>query len=154
DLSVAGVISVSTMIVTRIPSGDDGRLLLAIVVTFGACVAAGTVSGLAVTRFGITPLVATLSVNALLLGVILQVTNGTSTSTAAPALEAFAAGRTLGIPNTVIVAIAAVSLVTIVMRTTLAGRRFVATGANPVAAHAAGLKTRRYIFGTYVVAAI
>jgi ribose transport system permease protein len=154
DLSVPGMISLTTMIVTRIPAGDDSRIPLALAVALGACVLAGSISGVAVTRFGITPLVATLGVNALLIGLILQVTNGTSTSTAPPALDAFAAGRTLGLPNTVIVALVIVAVVTLVMRATAPGRRFVAVGANPLAANVAGLRVGRYVFATYVVASI
>ena len=154
DLSIPGVISLTTILVTKIPKGDDAQLPLAIAAVIGACLVAGIISGLAVTRFGITPLIATLGVNALLIGAVLQLTTGQSSDTAAPALDAFAFGRTLGIPNTVFVALAAVLSVAFVVRSTTVGRRFVAVGASPVAAYAAGIAVRRYQLATYVAAAL
>ncbi len=154
DLSVAGMISVTTILITRIPKGDDALLLVAILAVIGACLVAGGISGVAVTRFGITPLIATLGVNALLVGLVLQLTSGQSSDTASPALDAFAFGRTLGVPNTLIVAVVAVLGVAAVIARTTIGRRFVATGANPVAAYAAGIAVRRYQLGTYLVASL
>src|SRR3984957_8521784 len=64
DLSVPGFISVSVVIVTRIPDGSSGKLGPAILLAFAVCLAAGLVNGLLVTRVGITPIVQTLGMNA------------------------------------------------------------------------------------------
>ena len=77
--------------------------------------AAGLVSGIAVTRFGVTPLIATLGVNALLIGTVLQITSGTSTAIAADALEARVRADG-GLPNTFLVAVVLLTVVSIVMR--------------------------------------
>jgi ribose transport system permease protein len=154
DLSVPGMISLASLIMTRVPNGNDQAIPAALGLVLVACIAAGLLSGVAVTRFGITPLVATLGVNALLIGVILQVTNGTSTSVAPPALAAFAIGKTSAIPNSVIVAVIAVGIVALVVNSTVVGRRFVAVGASPAAARAAGIHVRRYQLSTYAVASI
>ncbi len=154
DLAVPGAVSLSAIIVTKYPGGDDGRLLVAIVLALAACAAAGLVSGLAVTWLRITPLVATLGVNALLLGTILRITSGSSTATAAPALADFTFGRTLGIPHTALVAVAALAAVAVVVRTTLLGRRFVAVGTNARAAYVGGLPVARYQLLTYTGAGL
>ncbi len=154
DLSIPGMISLTTVLVTKIPKGDDALLPVAVGAVALACLVAGLISGLAVTRFGITPLIATLGVNALLVGTVLQLTTGQSSDTAAPALDGFAFGRTLDVPNTVFVAVAAVMAVAFVVRSTTIGRRFVAVGASPVAAYAAGIPVRRYQLATYVLAAL
>ncbi|MFN8623428.1 MAG: ABC transporter permease [Chloroflexota bacterium] len=154
DLSLPGMISLTTVLVTKIPGGKDDALVLALVVTLLAAVVAGVINGLAVTRFGITPLVATLGVNALLVGTVLFLTSGTSTAAAPPQLNTFALARTLGIPNTVLVAGIVVVAIAAVIRFSVPGRRFVAVGANPVAAHAAGIPVARYLMGTYIVAAL
>ena len=154
DLSVPGTISLTTLIVTRVPGGDDGRLPEALVLALLVCLAAGLISGIAVTRFGITPLVATLGVNALAIGAILQVTNGTSTAVSPPGLSQFALGKTIGIPNTLIVAALAIAAVTVIVRATAPGRRFVAVGSSPTAAYVAGLRVRRYVIATYACAGV
>jgi ribose transport system permease protein len=112
------------------------------------------VTGFCVTRLGITPLVATLGVNALLLGTIYQITGGTATWSATDGLSSFAVAKYGGVPSTVIVAIVVVAVVAVVMRSALPGRRFVATGASPAAARAAGIRIGDYQVSTYVIASL
>ena len=154
DLSVAGMITLTTIIVTSFPNGSDSRLWGALGIVVLACTASGLVSGIAITWLGVTPLVATLGVNALLTGVVLQITNGASTSSAAPSLADFAIAKTFGVPNTLIVALIAVVAVALVVRTTVLGRRFVFAGASPAAARAAGIRVRRFELSTYVLASL
>lgn len=154
DLSLPGMISLTTVVITKYPAGDDQRLLAALGLVLVTCVVTGVVSGLAVTRLGITPLVATLGVNALLVGTVLALTSGTSTASSPRALSSFALARTFGIPNTALFAIVLIALVAVFLRTTTYGRRFVAIGANPTAARIAGLPVHRYLIATYVVAAV
>jgi ribose transport system permease protein len=154
DLSVPGMITLTTIIVTKYPNGANGRLAAAIGIALAACIAFGLVSGIAVTRLGITPLVATLGVNALLLGTVYQITSGSSTTSAPPGLARFALGKTVGIPNAVIVAVVVVALVAAVMRGTVIGRRFIAVGTSAGAAHVAGIRVARYQVATYVLAAV
>jgi ribose transport system permease protein len=69
-------------------------------------------------------------------------------------LDRFALDKTAGIPNTLLIAAAVLSVVTAIIRLTVLGRRFVAVGASPVAARAAGIPVRTYEAGTYVVASL
>lgn len=154
DLSVPGMITLTTILVTRIPNGDDSLVLPAIGLVIVVAVAAGAISGIAVTRFSITPVVATLGVNALLIGAVLQITSGASTSIAAPVLDGLGFGRTFGIPNTATIAVVTIGLVAFVVRATVVGRWFVAIGANPAAAYVAGLPVRRFQLATYVLASL
>jgi ribose transport system permease protein len=154
DLAVPGTMSLAAVIVTAHAAGNDSRLLPALGLVLLACIATGLVSGVAVTYFGITPLVATLGVNALLLGTIQQITGGLSTKTAPANLSGFTLDKTAGIPNTVLLVGAVVLVVTFLIRKTTFGRRFVAVGASAQAARAAGIPVRRYQLGTYVVASI
>jgi ribose transport system permease protein len=154
DLSVPGIISLSAVLVTKLSDGSDSGLLIATIVVIAASALAGLVSGLAVTRLGITPLVATLGVNALLLGTILQITGGSSSASAPPALASFAFGRVLGVSYLVLIALALVAGVAFVLRRTTAGRRFVAIGTSAAAARAAGMPVPRYRLATYSIAAV
>jgi ribose transport system permease protein len=154
DLSVPGMITLTTIIVTKIPNGHEDRLPKAFGLVLLACIGSGLISGIAVTWLNITPLVATLGVNALLQGVVFQMTSGASTAAATPDLARFALDKTAGIPNTVLIAAAAILLVAGTIRATVVGRRFVAVGASPAAAHAAGLRVRAYKVATYVFASI
>lgn len=154
DLSVPGMITLTTIIVTKYPNGSDGRLPAAIAIALAACVGFGLISGIAVTRLRITPLVATLGVNALLLGTVYQITSGSSTASAPHNLSHFALGKSAGIPNAVIAAVAIVLAVAAVMRASVIGRRFIAVGTSAPTAHVAGIRVRSYQLTTYVLAAL
>jgi ribose transport system permease protein len=153
DLSVPGMISLSAIIVTKVAAGHDSKLPEAIGLVVLTCVVAGLVSGLAVTRLRITPLVATLGVNALLLGTILRITSGSSTATASNGLASFAFRAPLGISSLVWIAGALVVVMALVIRSTAMGRRFVMIGTSARAARAAGMPVARYTLLTYVAAA-
>jgi ribose transport system permease protein len=152
DLSVPGVISVAAVLVTKYPAGDNSLLVQWIVVAIAAGAASGLVAGIAITRFMITPLVATLAVNALMNGLVLYLTKGTSTNAVPSLLGNFAVGRISGIPNLLVAAVAALVLVETCIRVTRYGRRFVAIGANQVAARAAGMRVVAYRIATYAFA--
>lgn len=154
DLTVPGMITLSTIIVTKYPNGSADKLPAAIGLVVLACVASGALSGFAITWLGVTPLVATLGVNAVLTGVYLDMTNGASTSSATPGLARFALAKSLGIPNTVIIAVCVTALIATVFRISVVGRRFVSVGTSPAAARAAGVRVKTYEFTTYVLASL
>jgi ribose transport system permease protein len=154
DLTVPGMILLSTVILTQYADGSNSRLPVAILLVVLACVASGVTSGLAITQFGITPLVATLGVNALLLGTVYQLTSGQATASSPGALASFTAHKTFGIPNSALVAAIVVIVVAALIRTTVPGRRFVAVGASPAAARAAGIRVNSYVITTYVLASL
>jgi ribose transport system permease protein len=154
DLTVPGMILLTTVILTQHAAGHDSGLPVAILLVVVACVASGLFSGLAITQFGITPLVATLGVNALLIGTVYQLTSGQATATSPSGLVNFASHKTLGIPNTAVIAVIVVVIVAVLLRTTVLGRRFVAVGASPAAARAAGIRVNVYLVTTYVLASL
>jgi ribose transport system permease protein len=61
---------------------------------------------------------------------------------------------TFGIPNSVYIAVFAVAVVTVIVKQTVAGRRFEAVGANPSAATAAGLRSSRHAVFAYIWAMV
>lgn len=153
DLSVAGMISLTVVVMTKLPAGDSSKLPSALALSFGLLVAAGLLSGLLVSRVGITPIVTTLGMNALLYGAVLQISGGTPRSTT-PRLHDVATGSVLGIPTTVVIAAVLAGVVSFVVKRTVVGRRFEAVGSSSVGARAAGLEVHRYRAGAYVAAAV
>jgi ribose transport system permease protein len=150
DLSVPGVVSLTIVLLTKYPNEDSGKLPVALLMALGAALAAGIVTGLIVSRIGITPIVTTLGMNALLYGGVIQLTSGRPTNTTTT-LHDFATSNvvTRWIPTTVVIALAIVAVVSLVIKKTVVGRRFEAVGANAVAARAAGLEQRRYQVAAY-----
>jgi ribose transport system permease protein len=153
DLSVPGMLSLTVVLMTHYPNGDSGKLAPALVISLGALLAAGLVSGLLVARIGITSIVATLGMNAVLYGFVIDITSGTPRPTTST-LHSFASGTVFGIPTTVVVAVAICAVVWFVVKRTVVGRYFEAVGASSVGARAAGLESHRFRVSTYVGAAL
>jgi ribose transport system permease protein len=154
DLSVPGIFSLGAVLVVTIPGGSEGSLIPALIVVALVGLAAGLMNGIAVTRFGITPLVATLGANAVFIGVVIQVTGGSIAFKATKGWQNFTADKVLGIPVTAVIAVIAVVLVALIISKTIWGRRFVLVGSNPLAARAAGLSVEGYQLGSYAAAGL
>lgn len=153
DLSVPGFISATVVIVTRIPNGNSAKLGGAILLAYAVCLAAGLVNGLMVTRVGITPIVQTLGMNAVLYGVDLGISQGTPTQTTS-ALQSFAGRDIAGVPVPMVIALVLVLVTEFVVKRTTFGRRFEASGSNAAAGRASGLRGNRYQMSAYLSAAV
>ncbi|MDO9381121.1 MAG: ABC transporter permease [Nocardioidaceae bacterium] len=153
DLSAAGVISLSAVTVVQVSGGSDGRIVVALLAALAAGLVSGLVSGLAITRFGITPFVATLGVNALAQGTILAVTGGNMSNSVPPGLTSVVTTDVLGVPALIWLCVVVVVALALLTRRTVIGRQLEASGANTAAAIAVGLPVARLRVGAYVTAA-
>lgn len=153
DLSVPGGVSLAVVIASHVPAGDDAQLLPALVMAFACAIAAGALNGILIGLLRLNAIVATIGMNALLYGAVFAVSGGVPRITT-DLLASVVGGEVMGIGNTVLFAVAIMALVWFVMKRTVAGRRFEAIGANPLAARAVGLPTRRYQMMAYVLAQV
>jgi ribose transport system permease protein len=141
DLSVAGAISLALIIVTHEPDGDNAKLVPAILLALMFAVIAGVVNGLLIGGLGLNAIIATLGTNALLYGVNLALSGGRPRITTS-LLASIGSGATLGVPNIALFALGALIVVFVLVKKTVAGRRFESIGASPRAARAVGLSVR------------
>ncbi len=153
DLSVAGAVSLTVVIVTWGPDRHDDRLLPAVAAAFGAAIITGLINGFLITKTKLNSIVATLGVNALLYGVMMALSGGSPRRTT-DRLSHITNDKILGLPHSIYFGVFFTIVVTILLKRTVIGRRFEAVGANPRAAYATGLKVVRYQFGAYVSAQI
>ena len=151
DLSLAGGVSLAVVITTHMPAGDNAALLPAIFFAIGCAIAAGALNGFLVGFMRLNAIVATIGVNALLYGAVFAVSGGVPKITT-PLMAQIAGGKTAGIPNSVLFALLILIIVSFVLKKTVAGRKFETIGANPMAAHAAGLRVRLYEGMAYIFA--
>jgi ribose transport system permease protein len=149
DLSVPGSISAVLVICTHQPNGENSRLLGAVAFALLIALLGGLLNGTLVGRLGLNPIVATLGTNALFYAVVLGISGGTPRHTTTR-LASLAGGSTAGLPNSVYVAVAAVAVTAFLVKGTVAGRWFEATGANSNTALASGLKIMRHRAGAYI----
>ena len=151
DMSAAGLVSLAGLLAALF--GDrSGSMLVGVAGALCAGIVVGLVNGLLTARMNITPLIATLAVNALLIGGIRTI-SGDAAISAPPAVQKFSHGNLLGLPYSVWLALVFVGFAAFMTRSTAIGRRFVAVGINPRAATAAGIPVLRYQIGVYGVSA-
>lgn len=155
DLSVAGTMSASAVLVTNLAGSEPSLFAIvpSVLVTLAFEAAAGMLNGIFVNRLSVTPLVTTIGTNALFLGVAYWYSNGVPVS-AQPYLVSMAAWRTLGVPNLLLVTLTIFAATVYVLQRMRVGRSFVAVGVNPQAARALAISVDRYQIGTYAVAGL
>ena len=151
DLSLPGAVSLAVVQATHYPQQDNTQLLPAVLIAMSFALAAGMLNGLLVSIFRLNAIIATIGTNALLYAGVFAVSGGVPSITT-ELLANIAGGEMLGLPNAIYFALAALIVVSFMLKKTVMGRRFEAIGANPLAAHAAGLNVRRYEFMAYVLA--
>ena len=153
DLSAPGYISLAAILVSHMPNGNNGHLFASIILAFGVAVIAGTVNAFMVTRVGIMPIVQTLGMNAVLYGIDVAVCHGTPTQTTTDLFN-FMNFHVLGLQMPFVIGIVVIAALQFVMKKTIVGRRFEASGANERAGRAAGLRTNRYQYFAYIGSAM
>ena len=149
DLSVPGAMSLAIVIVSHYPTGEDSLVLPAIGIAFLWALGAGLVNAFLIGYINLNPIIATLGTNALLFGAILGISGGTPRATA-QILRTVAGDRSFGIPNTIYFAVVALIIVSVIVKKTVAGRRFEAAGASRPAAFVVGLNVKAFNGLSYV----
>jgi ribose transport system permease protein len=155
DLSTPAVITLSSTLILGISRGHDSDVWMAVLVALASALAIGLVNGILVAVLELNALIVTLAVGAVTSGVTLWYRESLpAESRVPPAMAAWGGSRILGVNVSVWVAIILVLALTVVLRKTAAGRRFVAVGANPRAARIAGIHVSLYQMAAFTIAAL
>ena len=153
DLSVAWVISLSSLIGAETMNGQDGRIMLGIgaALLFGLVV--GLVNGLVITKLRVNAFIATLGMALILRGYV-------EANYAGPAGDVPASYESLGydslgpIPLSVILLAAIFAVGWFLLRYTPFGNRLYAVGGDEQVAKLSGVRTHRVIITAHVLCAV
>jgi ribose transport system permease protein len=153
DLSVAGIMSFSAVIVSALPGAKAGvgETLAFVALALAMGLGVGAVNGVLVARLRVNSLVTTIGMNSLMLGITMFVTRGFSQQVPPP-LNTFGIGKFLEVPLTIYVMIVVAAIAIFLLEKTTVGRRFIATSVNPDAAIAVGIPLDGYRVATYTLA--
>lgn len=149
DLSIAGFVVASGLLVTQVKSDYGVPFGVMVVIALVGLALIGAMSGQICHRMSINPLIVTLAAGTIAAGVVESMAPGglAGGSSAPPWLVSFTspASKTFGIGIPPIVAAWAVVIVAmaIFLHRTVAGRRLLATGANQIGAEFSLIRTRR-----------
>jgi ribose/xylose/arabinose/galactoside ABC-type transport system permease subunit len=155
DLSIPGVIVLVANVVVGVSGSESSRLLPAILACIGCSAAVGLVNGLLIGVARLNPLIVTLAVGQIVIGITIGYATTIANESEVPSnLATWVTTQYLGVSSLFWVGVAATIVVALLLRTTTVGRRFQIVGANRRAAWVAGIHVQRYVVSAYVAAAV
>jgi ribose transport system permease protein len=119
-----------------------------------ACGVVGGAGGWIVAQFKVAPFITTLAVMMMARGLAFLLTGGFSIYLVPPALTWLGQGKSLGVPNTVILLVVLYVAAHVFMSHTRLGRYIYAVGGNEEAARLSGVPVRFVIVFVYIVSAL
>jgi len=155
DLSIGYVGSCGGVVACQlmVANGFSIAEAFAVAVAFGALV--GVLNGLIVTKIGVNPLVATLGVGTLVLGINYAIAGGTPVALTHPLpFLNLTLGKLFGVPYPVYVMFGLALLLWTLLNRTVMGQSMQAVGGNPVAARLSGLHVDRVRVIAFMIAGV
>jgi ribose transport system permease protein len=135
--------------------GVPWPVAVVIVIAIGLCL--GAIHGFLVTRMGLQPFIVTLCGLLVYRGIArfytYDATAGFTFGQSFPTLEWLTAGRTAGIPHSIIAFAIVAAVAWVVLHRSVFGRYLYAIGKNEEAARYSGIRTDRVIIAAYVICA-
>ncbi|WP_131737957.1 ABC transporter permease [Actinomadura roseirufa] len=154
DLSAAQNLGMCAMICSVLMVRHQVSPGVAVLVTLLIGLLVGLLNAVFVAVIGIDSLIATLGMSSVLLAVTEQVSNYQFVGPVPSGFQDFANHEILGLPSVALYAVVLGVLAWYVLEHTPVGRRAFAVGANPDASRLAGVRTVRYIAGSFVVTSL
>ena len=155
DLSVPGTMSLAAVIMVGVGDGSNENVLAAIAIAIAAAAVIGLVNGLLIGGLKLNPLITTLAVGLIVIGVVNRYGSTFAVQSPVPTgLSDWTSTRVLGVSPVFWIGIVLTIVLIAGLRYTAVGRRFQAVGANPVASHVVGVRVNLHQIVVYVVAAL
>lgn len=152
DLSVGSVVALAGVTVAQLSHRMPIGIAVLMALLVGLLV--GLFNGVAITRIGINPLIATLGTLSIARGLALVFSGGLTQSIESESFAFLGQGRLLGVPFQVLVMVALFLLVAWVMKSTVFGRSIYAVGGNPHASRLAGLPVPKIQMAVYLLSGL
>lgn len=154
DLSLAGVMALTTVVVADITQGQNLSLAPALFSVVVIGIAVGLLNGLLVTKRRVPPFIATLGVAILLEGVRFVYTRAAPSGSIPPIVRSFANDAIGPVPSNLIIFLFVVALFLFVTHKRAFGRYIYATGANREAARLSGINVDSVTLLTYIICSV
>jgi ribose transport system permease protein len=137
------------IVIAQTCSVNEGVFPLALFISVAACTGFGVLNGLGTVLLKIPPLIMTLSMGSVVIGVTLIYTKGFPTGMAPGFLKKLVLGNSLLLPNMVLIWFLIAAGVIFIMSKTKAGRIMYGVGANRLTAEFSGVDTLKVRISAY-----
>jgi ribose transport system permease protein len=155
DLSIGAIASMAAYLVGTLALGQGP--VVAIAIAFVACAIAGLVNGIGIGVFKVHPLIMTLGMSLVILGLmsVYQLAMVQQGVHIPEIIRSLGSGITLGfIPNSLVVFVPLAAAIVIGLRRTGFGRLLFAVGDNPVAARLSGARVWQVLVALYILSGL
>lgn len=143
DLSVGAVITVTAILLPLISPAADPTGLVGIVLALALATGIGFLNGAGAAYLRVPPIIMTLAMATFLQGLLVIVAGGSAVTVSNPAVILLGQARPLGIPAGILLWIVVSVVVLLIIHRMPLGARFLALGANPLAARLSGVSVAR-----------
>ncbi|TDB75529.1 ABC transporter permease [Micromonospora sp. KC723] len=154
DLSVAYVVSLSTLVTAETMGGDDGALLPAIGLALAVSAAIGLFNGLLVTKARMNAFIATVGVALLLKGYLDNGYAGPAGKTAPVLVQSLGYQRVGPVPVSFLLLLAVAAAAWFTLARTRFGHHLVAVGGDPEVARLSGVRNSRVLVTAHVLCSL
>jgi ribose/xylose/arabinose/galactoside ABC-type transport system permease subunit len=154
DLSVGSIVAVVNWVSASVIAGDNGRTPQGILICLSIALAIGFINGIGVALFRVPPFVMTLGTLFAVVAAGQWYTNGVTTGAASTFLIHLGQDSIGIFPIAFLIFAGAAVIAQLLLVLTPYGRRVYAIGANPRAAHLAGVNSSRVLVITYMLSGL
>ncbi|RWX81624.1 ABC transporter permease [Neorhizobium lilium] len=151
DLSVGAIITVTAILLPLISPAADPSGIVGIALALAIATGIGLLNGAGAAYLRVPPIIMTLAMATFLQGLLVMVAGGSAVSVTNASVIWLGQARPLGIPAGVILWIVVAISVLLILHRTPMGSRFLALGANPVAARLSGISITRNTLVLYAL---
>jgi len=148
DLSVGSIVALSAL-GTAALAGDMG--VWAVLPALGIGLACGIINGTLFSYGKVPSFIVTLGTMVIFRGLVLLYTKGAPVSITDRDFLLFYTGRTMGVPNTVLIAVLATVLAAVIFNQTVFGREVRAVGGGEKVSLLSGIRANRVKFGVFAL---
>jgi ribose transport system permease protein len=154
DLSAGTIMTVTAIMLPLLSPGFDATGLIGIAVILAVATLIGFLNGAGAAFLGVPPIIMTLAMATFLQGLLVIVAGGSAVSVTNAAVIWLGQARPFGISASVILwAIVSIAVVVLIHRLPI-GARFLALGANPLAARLSGVSVTRHTLIVYALSGL
>nr|WP_221382845.1 ABC transporter permease [Actinoplanes polyasparticus] len=154
DLSVAYVVSLSTLVAAETMNGGNGALLPGVLLALAVSAGVGLLNGLLIARARVNAFIATLGVGLLLKGYLDSGYDGPAGSTSPGLVQTLGYQRIGPVPVSFVVMLAVAAAAWLTLSRTRFGHHLVAVGGDPEVARLSGVRTDRVLVAAHVLCSL